>query len=959
MAVTAAAPVRSKSKSVRIKQSGSASGSGSGSGTGSNGRMMHTGNSRSSIPISLSQSSTASTRDTSHTGERRNNGSQTQVVRKHHASHSPRPPQQQQQQQQQQPVKRSWMEACMDWTPYRKNKKRAAAATISTTNSDPYPDNSRSKAIVLQNRGDKKIGTVLMKMETADSGVDNGTDLAKSNADANEHSGRSGIISNVASRVLTTFQTPLRKITNSNKNNTTNSYSTDGHEDECHPSSSDQEQAQHQSRQIQKQQQELDAKKEEIKHCIAEMVQLQDSLKKQSEDILATKGKLEKASDTARTTELSLDEVVNRMGTKQSEVLAVIDKRIQEFEEKAGEKIKQLTERGKDVVKQVDAEASVLDSVKDAFRSMMEGAKRHGEVIWKDVKESKGDIDAAKEEMVRIKKDIEEMKVCVKRSMERTGLCERVRKDDLEIPGESGAARVSPLPRQNQNCETQPLSSIPSKPTLDQNKLDEKLKDCDESDKKSSSLIQKANQDEENSKTIHEENMNVDTSNQIQINEEKKSDSKRSEPPFSQNNETAREGKNDGKEGISSSHKKSTSVEKRDSRNGGSKIKKGLRRVKRKLTSLNSWIPSSVELPSYSEGNEVMNLSPLTNRSFGDIDANDLEEYTKRTTKNPTSKVLSDKMECTVSIEKKEARLKKNHPKRACRYNLRSASKVAAAGKRGTPLKSAAGAGGKASADLISNAKISGAGKDFSVTKGNSTSHVRENSNHGNQKHVPASQTAAPAARHAPPPLQNPTTTTPLVGLSQNKNHLNRQPNASDDKKGSHNRHKTRSGKVRIQFKPKMLSPAPQTPVYKTPVTSVRKVADSSLSATSGPTAHARKRKRSACQLRARIGKRDRSKKPNSDSLNRNMLGSLRLSMLSLSDANQIDYAQSSNPPPIAYSPEVKDMICPNGLEALSAPTLPELDEIRYRPTRRILKARSQGIFCFENVEDDGVFDFS
>ena len=81
--------------------------------------------------------------------------------------------------------------------------------------------------------------------------------------------------------------------------------------------------------------------------------------------------------------------------------------------------------------------------------------------------------------------------------------------------------------------------------------------------------------------------------------------------------------------------------------------------------------------------------------------------------------------------------------------------------------------------------------------------------------------------------------------------------------------------------------------------------------------------------------------------------------MLSLSDANQIDYAQSSNPPPIAYSPEVKDMICPNGVEALSAPTLPELDEIRYRPTRRILKARSQGIFCLENVQDDGVFDFS
>ena len=155
-----------------------------------------------------------------------------------------------------------------------------------------------------------------------------------------------------------------------------------------------------------------------------------------------------------------------------------------------------------------------------------------------------------------------------------------------------------------------------------------------------------------------------------------------------------------------------------------------------------------------------------------------------------------------------------------------------------------------------------------------------------------------------------------------------------------------------------MLAPAPNTPVYKTPVTSVRKGIDSSIPATSGPKphTHARKRSRGTYQ-RSRMSKQTRNSNSSSDE-NQFTLRSLRLSCLNISEVDENNYVNSVNPPAITNSSRARDIISPTGVKALSAPTLPELDELRYRPKRRILKARNQGLFNVGEGEDD-VFDFN
>ena len=113
-----------------------------------------------------------------------------------------------------------------------------------------------------------------------------------------------------------------------------------------------------------------------------------------------------------------------------------------------------------------------------------------------------------------------------------------------------------------------------------------------------------------------------------------------------------------------------------------------------------------------------------------------------------------------------------------------------------------------------------------------------------------------------------------------------------------------------------MLVPAPNTPVYRTPVTSpVRRGIDSSIPATSEEVDE------NNCYV---------------------------------TTSNS-----SANPPAITTSSRDRYLISPTAVQELSAPMLPELDELRRyrspppisRRTRLPLKARNQGLF---HVGDHG-----
>jgi hypothetical protein len=154
-----------------------------------------------------------------------------------------------------------------------------------------------------------------------------------------------------------------------------------------------------------------------------------------------------------------------------------------------------------------------------------------------------------------------------------------------------------------------------------------------------------------------------------------------------------------------------------------------------------------------------------------------------------------------------------------------------------------------------------------------------------------------------------------LLFLSQNQNHTTSEAPTRTVK----------PTKVKIQFKSKMLAPAPNspfyttqnTPVYRTPVTSPvrRRGIDSSISAISEEVDE------NNCYVTTNNS--------------------------------------SANPPAITTtSSRARYMISPTGAQALSAPFLPELDELRrhhspspIRRTRLPLKARNQGLF---HVGDHG-----
>ena len=155
-------------------------------------------------------------------------------------------------------------------------------------------------------------------------------------------------------------------------------------------------------------------------------------------------------------------------------------------------------------------------------------------------------------------------------------------------------------------------------------------------------------------------------------------------------------------------------------------------------------------------------------------------------------------------------------------------------------------------------------------------------------------------------------------------------------KSNSHNfgspTHTVKPTKVKIQFKSKMLAPAPNspfyttqnTPVYRTPVTSPvrRRGIDSSISAISEEVDE------NNCYVTTNNS--------------------------------------SANPPAITTtSSRARYMISPTGAQALSAPFLPELDELRrhhspspIRRTRLPLKARNQGLFHVGNNGGNFFEDF-
>ncbi len=1015
-----------------------------------------------SIPISLSQPSVASSTIRSTAGKGTGTSRRGQVQSQQLQLQLQLRSQSQSQSQSKPPPKRSWMEACMDWTPYRNNKKK------------------KIHGLGNEHGNDEDATGKTQDSTTRDSSTTT-KDNAKGGGVAGAGAGAgTSIISHVTSKVLTTFQTPLRKT----KNHETDR--TDSSNQGAIITASTTNPSHNQHLHLHK---ELDIKRDEIKSYLTEMVTLKKDLEEQAKRIVETKEALEKASSTAQTTQQSLQasmkeptqkwtqakesleasletarqteqslqsitsQTQSTIETKQTNALTIIQTHIQSFEVRANEKMNQLTSRGKEITQQVDKEATVLDSVKNAFRTMMEGAKRHGETIWNDVNGTKGEIDAAKEEIGRLRIEIGEMRGVIEQSGDIRLMLEKVLRSGVapeKLSGGSegdgddsgGAAcvmKVTPSPgmKPTQTNDVRKSTSNDTTGRVDTSNRQLNKVTLDDSDANEISPCPERRSTQSGSKATFKVASTSTASAKGNAKEESPVDNEDSNPIATKMTMSGKEATESGtsnsghacqsrekitsikptkrksksivdsnnpnphatKECISEKEPKASGVSnlehanqskkkkvttstdtneqtnskksQRDvittngtdvSKDIASKEKKVVRRSRRKqIKPTDPEIPSCVELPSTSEDPGIGEMSPLSVRSF--VDAGDAycrggtSNEKKKSNKKPARQDLHEQSE---NINRSENQNSKKLFK--CRYNLRSNRESSSSKTPSSGVGAESGFvshvgnyevdNGHMSADRASSGQNSGAGKNSS----GSLSHEREKIVHGTQLRVPARECAKSCGGPA---------------LSQNQpRQKHHGPPTTTTSKRNPNRPRHKSGKVKIQVKSNMsIPPAPNTPGYKTPVTSVRKGNGETLGTSTGPKPHAqilRKRKRGTYR-RARINKHTTSRSsPSSNDLlfnsGRNMLGSLRLSSLNISDNDENNHVSraSANPPAIITHSRAKDIISPNGLKALTAPIIPELDEQRYWPKRRILKARNQGPFQLDESElQNDVFDFN
>ena len=169
--------------------------------------------------------------------------------------------------------------------------------------------------------------------------------------------------------------------------------------------------------------------------------------------------------------------------------------------------------------------------------------------------------------------------------------------------------------------------------------------------------------------------------------------------------------------------------------------------------------------------------------------------------------------------------------------------------------------------------------------------------------------------------------------------------------------------------------PITNTPIKCTPLNLIRKSMDFLPSATPTHTAlkpwgGARKRKRT---YHRRKNIMTHSSNASSDEYHytstRTMLGTLGLNSLNISSSegeNKNDHTKrarassnvGANPPPMSRRCTTKDFIAPDGIEALSAPTLPDLNDMHNLPSRKRLKIRTRGLISFGGCDDD-IFEFN
>ena len=428
------------------------------------------------------------------------------------------------------------------------------------------------------------------------------------------------------------------------------------------------------------------------------------------------------------------------------------------------------------------------------------------------------------------------------------------------------------------------------------------------------------------------------------------------------------------------------------------------RRSKRKR--LDSSIPASVAVPVVLPGNEEgksdLNISPLSIKSFAfgtrsnSKNHNDPCEEAISPTKQPlttgpgaTVKLLLDgQLEGIIRTEEQaqasQAAQAHHVQKKRTRYNLRSSRKPAGVGSVGDPSKKGTATSHSNLPEPHSNADNLGASKVVPVKLQNS-SPVDKNLNfpdHGTQLRTTSD---AIACR----PKNGGTALVTTTSLSQ----THKPKRKTRRKKGSKIKSQPRSsysasGKIKIDFKrpnininmsvqaPPPPPPITNTPIKRTPVNLIRKSMDFLPSATrthhtaSKPWGGARKRKRT---YHRRKNIMTHSSNASSDEYHytstRTMLGTLGLNSLNISSSEgenkndhtkreRASYNVGANPPPMSRRCTTKDIIAPDGIEALSAPTLPDLNDMHNLPSRKRLKIRTRGLINFGGCDDD-IFEFN
>ena len=748
------------------------------------------------------------------------------------------------------PRKRSWMDACIDviTTPLRRGKKPKAeeTATVSGGNTN-------------------------------------------TNTNTNNIASKANVISTMSSKVLTTFQTPARR------NNAAATAAVAVADNIII-----QQQSSGQIHQVDVDVvgedansliQKIDAKKEEIKTLLQELTQRHESMQQESnryeslkeeterlfqsnasklKEIEVMKHSLEEVSSRTLNMDKVLDGKIALVETKQSHALMAIEKMgeselskignigeserdkilstgeserdkivnaIGDLEKKGGEMEDQMNSLQERMEKEVEKKGlGVLDSVKDAVRCMIEGARSQAEKMLMDSVKKEIDSSSARKETERQNKEESER---------------------ISEPRSSPATNALPQVTPGPNHARRDATNVPKSKA-------------------------KPNTKRVNAKTNHDE---------------LKVHANRKEPP------------------VASTTTKETTIPKKTKSRSRTIPEKSNSRSKEPTAKKKYSRPvvppvPSIEILPCTERNNASDISPLSDASLHRIANQKVDRIAS------TNQELECEKDNVIHAEKQVAKRRFNS-----RYNLRSAPESDSA-----PIQ-------------FLSKKSRSAGKEFQTipipaASEKETSSEMEKATE-NLLHKTQAQPIGTLTAKIPPkrsssgrnerPVQE-------IEVSQNSDRKN-----------------------------KMLPPNSPADEH-TPINLVRKEIGSNAN-TTAPKLRVHRRKRS--YQRPRTTQTRTNDDDYQFTSSRSMLGTLRLSNLNIS--SDFDATHMHSPPVIGNSANrsrsrsrASNILSPSGPNALSsAPKMPDLDDLRYRPVRKTLALRSRPTFCDIDTSGENVFDFS